>query len=655
MKKKVFALLLSTMMVLTSGCGEQDNTPQTPDTGSEKVAGQETGKLSEPAVFDGKIDIGNADMFTDRDYRMDYDEKEAILIQLNGDSATCSSRAVAISDSTIRIQEEGIYVLRGSLDNGMIIVDADNSDKVQLVLEEVTICSETSAPIYVMQADKVFVTLAEGTTNTLSNGGSFRAIDENNIDAVIFSKEDLTLNGLGSLQITSPAGHGIISKDDLVITGGAFTIECASHGLDANDSIRLINAAFNIVSGKDGIHAENNEDANAGYVYIESGAFNIDAAGDAISAGAYLQVEDGSFYILSGGGSTNATKEHAENGGMFGGGKGGQGMDFGQGGRNPRQDKGMKPDVDMEQGGMQPNPDMRQNGMEPGQDMKPGDMNFDSNMEFEAQDTASTDTDSTSMKGMKSAGDLIVNGGSFTINSADDAVHANASVTMQGGEFQIATGDDGFHADETLTVNAGNINITESYEGLEGLHIVVNGGEIKLAATDDGINAAGGMDQSGMGGFRGNDKFGGFSGSSDGSIQINGGNLYIKASGDGIDTNGYLEITGGTTIVCGPTRGDTAVLDYDSSATITGGTFIGTGSTQMAQTFSDSTQGVIVVNAGNYSAGSILILTDKSGNTILSREPELDFALVIISGPDIVKGETYTMTIGNDSKELEAD
>ena len=142
--------------------------------------------------------------------------------------------------------------------------------------------------------------------------------------------------------------------------------------------------------------------------------------------------------------------------------------------------------------------------------------------------------------------------------------------------------------------------------------------------------------------------------SGNGTIIISGGNLYVKASGDGIDANGTLTISGGYTVVTGPTQGDTATLDYDKSATITGGTFIGTGASGMAQTFSDSKQGVVAVSVGNRSAGTNITLKDKSGNTIIEYAPELSFAVVILSSPDIVSGETYTITVGSESGEFEA-
>lgn len=591
--KKILAALSVLILVFGLLCG-----CDTAIGGNESTGGSQ---VSVPDINVDTEKFGTDDeMFTERDRRTSYDENECVSIKLKGTTATASSDSVKISDGTVTITEEAIYIITGTLENGMIIVDAKDTDKLQIVLNGVNVTNKTSAALYILEADKVFVTLADGTENTLANGGEFTAIDENNIDGAIFSKQDLTFNGSGSLGVTSLVGHGIVCKDDLVITGGSYSINCASHGFDANDSVRVTGETkIKIDAGKDGIHCENSDDASLGFVYVSGGTLEIEAEGDGVSAGAYLQIENGSFDMLIGGGSVNGTKASSDNfGGFMGGGR-------------------------------------------------PGD-------------NQNTDENSTSMKGIKSESDMIINGGTFSIDSADDAVHSNTSLTVNGGDFEISSGDDAFHAEENLLITAGNINVSESYEGLEALHIEVKGGNIKLTSDDDGLNAAGGNDSSGEGGRDG--MFGrpgggggpGGNGSSNGSIVISGGTLYVKASGDGIDANGTLTISGGHTTVAGPTQGDTATLDFDVSAVITGGTFIGTGGAGMAQTFSDSDQGVISVSAGRQNAGANITLKDKDGNVIISYEPELSFAVVILSSPDIISGESYTITVGSTSKEFKA-
>lgn len=608
--KKLRSIAL-VLLLLLAGCGKQEQPSFTDATASEsESATVDSG--AEPVEAD--FSQTDADMFTQRDSEAQYDESTAVTIKLDGASATASSDSVKISGSTVTITEEATYIISGQLRDGVLIVNAPDTAKLQLVLGGVDITNKTSAALYILQADKVFVTLAEDTENTLANGGTFAAIDENNIDAALFSKQDLTLNGAGSLTVTSPAGHGIVCKDDLVITGGSYRVNSAYHGLDANDSVRIKDAAFTIDAGKDAIHAENAEDASKGFIYISSGSIQADAEGDGIAAGAYMQIVDGTIDLLVGGGSENASKQQSDSfGGFMGGGR-------------------------------------------PGMMMRPGDME---------NSAVTTEENGTSMKGLKAANSMLISGGNITINSADDSVHADVSVIINGGTFTIASGDDAIHAEDTLTVTAGEIDISESYEGLEALHINVQGGDIRLAARDDGLNAAGGTDQSGMtggrdgmfgggrpGGMGGG--HGGMSANANGSIQVSGGTLYINSSGDGLDANGTLEISGGYTVVVGPTQGDTATLDYDTSGIITGGTFIGTGAAGMAQSFSDSRQGVVAVGVGNQAAGTQITLKNAKGNTVISYAPELNFAVVILSSPDIVKGDTYTITVGSESGEMQA-
>ena len=589
-RRAAVCVMLAGAMMLLGGCGSQENT----------------------------VDPAAGEMFTDRDFETSYDEKECVKIVLDGDSASCNSDKVKIEGSAVTVCDEGSYLFTGTLSDGQIAVEAEDSDKPQLVFDNVSVTSSDSAALYIVEADKVFVTQTEGSENSLINGGEFVSDGENNIDGAVFSKQDLTFNGAGTLTVTSPAGHGIVCKDDLVFTGGVYDIASASHGLDANDSIRTTAAEFKVASGKDGFHAENSDNEEKGFVYIADGSFDIEAEGDGISAGYYGLIEDGNFDIVSGGGCENAEKKSSDNWGGFMGGHGGPGMHGGQ-------------------------------GIDPGSaDPAAGGSSSDDS------------SDSTSIKGIKTDGDLTINGGAFDMDTADDALHSNTVMVINGGDFKIAAGDDAIHAEESLDVTAGTIDISESYEGLEALDIVISGGDISVTSSDDGLNAAGGNDSSGEGG---RDQMGGAKGgpggqgggSSDGSIEINGGNIDIHASGDGIDSNGTLLITGGMTVVTGPTQGDTAVLDYDSTAEITGGIFIGTGAMQMAQTFSSSEQGVIAVSVGDQGSGAQVVLTDRSGSEIMTHTIEQSANLIILSSPDIKKGDSYTISIGSVSGECTAE
>lgn len=590
-------------VVLLASCQKADNRETASSTSSDSTS----------AVVDFVV-TNDEEMFTERDGSADYDESTAVKIELDVTSAKTGSNSVKISGSTVTITEDGVYMITGALSDGMIIVDAPDTAKPQLVLNSVSITSSASAPLYIKEADKVFVTLIG--ESTLSAGDTFTAIDKNNIDAAVFSKQDLTFNGSGSLTVLSPAGHGIVCKDDLVFADGSYTIFSASHAIDANDSVRITDAVISATAGKDGIHVENSDDSTKGFVYISSGTLDITSEGDGISAGSYMQITDGTFDIVAGGGYENGTKESSDNWGGFRG----NGGTSGKGGRAS------------------------------------AGMSLDLTAEAELTSTTAIDDSSSSMKGLKSTGYMIISGGDFTINSADDAIHSNTSITINGGNFEIATGDDGIHADNALNVAAGEINISTSYEGLEALSLTVSGGNIKLVAKDDGLNAAGGTDQSGEGGRDG--IFGGKPNipisSSNGSILISGGTLYINASGDGIDANGTLEITGGHTTVVGPTQGDTATLDYDTSGKISGGTFIGTGALNMAQSFNICDQGVVAVSVGSQSAGTKIILSDSNGNEILTHTPELPYQVVILSSPDIESGQTYTLTVGTDKSEIKA-
>ena len=490
-----------------------------------------------------------------------------------------NTNEIILGDDSLLISEGGSYTVSGSLDEGQIVIEVPKSDKVELILDGVDISCQTSAPLYIKQADKVIITLADGSENHLTVGGSFVQIDDNNIDAAIFSKEDLELGGNGSLVISCAEGNGITSKDDLVITGGSYEIASGGHALEANDLIQVDDGSFILVSGKDGLHAENNDDTTLGSILINSGSFDITSDGDGIDSAVALEIADGEFNIVAGGGA-------------------------------PKADNGL--------GGM-----------------------------FGPGETRSTDT--ASGKGIKAKGNLSIQAGSFNINAHDDAVHTNADMTLDGGSFNILTGDDAFHADGTFKLNDGDVTISQSYEGIEGLDIVINGGNVSLVSTDDGINAAGGNDSSGFGGFKGGDMFT----SSSGDITINGGVIVIDASGDGIDSNGGIYLNGGEVYVTGPTSGMDGALDYQTEGVVTGGIIVAVDTGQMAQNFSDSsTQPAMLVSAGDIATGE-LVVTDADDNVLISFTPTKEYKCAVISVPEFAVGEAYTVSIGGSEQTIE--
>ena len=234
--------------------------------------------------------------FSGNDLEVGYDESEAETITLKGSTAESSSSSVDISGSVITIKGKGTYIISGTLDDGYIVIDAGNSDDIRLVLKDADITSSDYAAIYCLNADNVYITLDDGTSNSLVNSGEFDSKDDNKVDAAVFAKTDLTINGSGSLVVSSTA-HGIAGKDDVTITGGVITIESEKDGIQANDSVAIQNATVDITCGKDGIQADNDDDLTKGYIYISSGNITIDAEDDGITATTILQIDDGTINI----------------------------------------------------------------------------------------------------------------------------------------------------------------------------------------------------------------------------------------------------------------------------------------------------------------------------------------------------------------------
>lgn len=231
---------------------------------------------------DGALDA--SDQFSERDLTQNASLREATVCTLT-------------SGEDLTIMTAGVYVLSGSVTNATVVVDAGDDDKVQLVLDDVSVTNDDFPAVYVKNADKVFLTTTD-SDNTLTVTGSFVADGDTNTDAVIFSRDDLVINGVGTLTVSS-TDNGISGKDDVKITGGTLKITSVNDAIEANDSIRVAGGSITVTSSKDGLHAENDEDNASGYIYICGGTLDITAKDDGIHGTTIVQIDDGEISITA--------------------------------------------------------------------------------------------------------------------------------------------------------------------------------------------------------------------------------------------------------------------------------------------------------------------------------------------------------------------
>ena len=637
----VVSLLLASSLAF-GGCGtavtssssvnaESASTESTGETSADNAAATSESTDSENAMesasdinFDLELTESTIDTeFTDREKSGSYKVSEAVKITLNKTTATVSGSGAKADGSTITITEEGVYIVSGTLEDGQIIVDASDSDKVQIVLDGVNINCETNAAIYVREADKVFITLAENSSNTLGGGNEYTQIDDNTVDGVIFSKSDLVCNGTGSLTIEADYKHGIVSKDDLVITGGTYKITAADNGITAKDQLKILDGSFDIDAANSAVKAKNADNAELGNIYIAGGIFTIEAEQDGFHATGSIVVDDGTITVNSG-------------------------------------DDGFHAELDtIIRGG-----------------------------------TILVEKSNEGLEGKR----VVVNGGDITINASDDGINAansgddgaNAANSGDGGVNAANSGDDGANAtnpganaagsgdddsnaassnnDSSAAVNSGDdSSISGAADGKEPPQMppdTENGSDMQPSQDFDPENAPSGgnapqnfdpgnapsdgdapqMMQGGPGG----------GGNSELYIKITGGTLTVSADGDGLDSNGGLLVTGGTTIVYGPTSDGDSALDYDGSAIVSGGILAAIGSAGMVESFDEaSTQPVITYYCTEtQSADTTITLTDSDGSALFTVTPEKAYASIVLTCPEMKLDATYTLAAGTDNEEI---
>ena len=212
---------------------------------------------------------------------------------------TTNAKKITLEDGKdVTIDAAGTYIITGSAKNSTVIVNASADAEVHLVFDNVSITNTNKPAVYAINAKNVYVTTTQNSTNNLKVTGEFTEDNGDDIDAVIFAKTNITLNGLGTFNIDSSA-NGVASNNDLKVTGGTYNVNTTKHGFKALNSIRVADGTFNINATKDGFHSENEDDLTTGYVYIAGGNFTINSEDDGIQGTTITEIDGGTFDINS--------------------------------------------------------------------------------------------------------------------------------------------------------------------------------------------------------------------------------------------------------------------------------------------------------------------------------------------------------------------
>ncbi len=493
--KKHSALLLCGLLTLTllAGCifNRGDETAQTPSFTNGESGGEQEEELSVPTGI-----ISPSAQPSDSDLATAWEESDTKII-LDGTGIAVEGSGAKAEENVVTITSEGTYVVSGSLVNGQIAIAATSEDKVHIVLNGVSITNKTGAAIYASQCDKLILTLAEGTVNTLKDGGaSFQYADEakEEPNAALFSKDDLTINGTGSLTVTGGFKNGISTKDDLMVVNGSITVTAANHALVGKDSVAVLGGTLNLTAGNDGIQTNTTDDLALGWVLLEGGALTISAAHDGVQADTALEVSGAAITIVAGGGAAGVKSLSAEDA--------------------SNSFKGLKSGGSLS--------------------VLDGAIRIDS-----ADDC------------LHAGGDMLISGGALTLSSGDNGVHSDANLTVTGGSISVLASYEGLEG-AAVDIYDGQISIVSSDDAInaaggadqsasggffpqQGFHtasyyVNIAGGTIQFIAGGDGVD-------------------------SNGTITISGGTLYafINSTADNgaLDSDGLVTVTGGTLVFGG--------------------------------------------------------------------------------------------------------
>ena len=518
---------------------------------------------------------------------LSWDASSETAIDLSNPTAT---DGVTVEDGTLTITKAGTYKLSGEY-QGQIKVETADSDAVRLVLDNANITNSSGAALNVVNADEVILYSASGTTNTISDGADYTATGEDDPDAVVYSKADLTIAGEGTLKVNGNHEDGIHTSDGLVIASGTLEVNAANTGIKGKDYVDILGGTINVTAQQDGIKSTNDTDEGKGWTRLSNGTVTVNAGDDGFKASRVVEISGGSLTV-------------------------------------EQSDEGIEAQYINVSGG-----DVNVTSADDGM-----------NASLKTSDSESTDSSANTsdtanqQQNNQQQGSLPGGQQSGTSNQQQQGMGQPPAMSGTSQDGTSQNGASGTAQQQNNTQNQGNQNM--------GQPPAMPGGNAQDGTSQNGTTGTGqqGMGQPPQGGMPGGGGGGTFE-VVDAAINVSGGNITVNAEGDGIDSNGVTTLSGGTLIVNGPSQGGNAALDTNGDLLLNGATVLSGSTADMFEAPStNSTSGYLkLTNSSGFEQGSTVQVADSSGKVVANyKVTKSNVQLVLVSSSSIVKGQSYT-------------
>lgn len=575
----------TTSNALASGTTAADSSVGTTATTSSATA---TNTAASSSSFSTNVKSGEK-LDVDTHYSeqdLSWDASSETAIDLSNPTAT---DGVTVEDGTLTITKAGTYKLSGEY-QGQIKVETADSDAVRLVLDNANITNSSGAALNVVNADEVILYSASGTTNTISDGADYTATGEDDPDAVVYSKADLTIAGEGTLKVNGNHEDGIHTSDGLVIASGTLEVNAANTGIKGKDYVDILGGTINVTAQQDGIKSTNDTDEGQGWTRLSNGTVTVNAGDDGFKASRVVEISGGSLTV-------------------------------------EQSDEGIEAQYINVSGG-----DVNVTSADDGMNASLKTSNSESTDSSENTSDAANQQQNNQQPGSLPGGQQ-----SGTSNQQQQGTGQPPAMSGTSQDGTSQNGASGTAQQQNNTQNQGNQNM--------GQPPAMPGGNAQDGTSQNGTTGTGqqGMGQPPQGGMPGGG--GGTFEVIDAAINVSGGHVTVNAEGDGIDSNGVTTLSGGTLIVNGPSQGGNAALDTNGDLLLNGATVLSGSTADMFEAPStNSTSGYLkLTNSSGFEQGSTVQVADSSGKVVANyKVTKSNVQLVLVSSSSIVKGQSYT-------------